>query len=84
MALLYLVILVLDAILLFGAVFFIIMFSDLECDYINPIDLCQKLNQFVVPDIVAHTIVSILLLLNGKWLDLVFNLPLLAYNVNKS
>lgn len=20
------------------------MFSDLECDYINPIDLCQKLN----------------------------------------
>lgn len=26
-------------------VFFIIMFSDLECDYINPIDLCNKLNQ---------------------------------------
>jgi peptidoglycan biosynthesis protein MviN/MurJ (putative lipid II flippase) len=23
----------------------IIMFSDLECDYINPIDLCNKLNQ---------------------------------------
>jgi hypothetical protein len=22
----------------------IIMFSDLECDYINPIDLCNKLN----------------------------------------
>ena len=21
------------------------MFSDLECDYINPIDLCNKLNQ---------------------------------------
>jgi len=23
----------------------IIMFSDLECDYINPIDLCNRLNQ---------------------------------------
>jgi protein cornichon len=27
----------------------IIMFSDLECDYINPIDLCNKLNQVRVP-----------------------------------
>jgi hypothetical protein len=28
----------------------IIMFSDLECDYINPIDLCNKLNQvFQIP-----------------------------------
>lgn len=29
----------------FHALFQIIMFSDLECDYINPIDLCNKLNQ---------------------------------------
>src|SRR6267154_6872683 len=27
----------------------IIMFSDLECDYINPIDLCNKLNQVRSP-----------------------------------
>ena len=27
----------------------IIMFSDLECDYINPIDLCNKLNQVHSP-----------------------------------
>ena len=26
----------------------IIMFSDLECDYINPIDLCNKLNQVCI------------------------------------
>ena len=25
------------------------MFSDLECDYINPIDLCNKLNQVRFP-----------------------------------
>jgi hypothetical protein len=29
----------------------IIMFSDLECDYINPIDLCNKLNQVRVPHV---------------------------------
>lgn len=23
------------------------MFSDLECDYINPIDLCDRLNQVI-------------------------------------
>lgn len=27
------------------------MFSDLECDYINPIDLCNKLNQVKEMDI---------------------------------
>jgi hypothetical protein len=37
------------AVLLFAMVFFIIMFSDLECDYINPIDLCNRLNTFVLP-----------------------------------
>ncbi|KAK0486156.1 cornichon protein-domain-containing protein, partial [Armillaria novae-zelandiae] len=42
--------------LLFCMVFFIIMFSDLECDYINPIDLCNKLNQFVLPENIAHAL----------------------------
>ncbi|RUS23355.1 cornichon protein-domain-containing protein [Endogone sp. FLAS-F59071] len=36
---------IMAALLLFIMVFFVIMFSDLECDYINPIDLCNKLNQ---------------------------------------
>jgi hypothetical protein len=36
--------LIIDAILLFAMVFFMIMFSDLESDYINPIDLCNRLN----------------------------------------
>ncbi|KAI9218703.1 cornichon protein-domain-containing protein [Blastocladiella britannica] len=44
-AVLFLFAVVMSALLLFAMVFFIIMFSDLECDYINPIDLCNKLNQ---------------------------------------
>jgi hypothetical protein len=38
------------AVLLFFMVYFIIMFSDLEVDYINPIDLCNKLNMVCICD----------------------------------
>jgi hypothetical protein len=33
----------------------IIMFSDLECDYINPIDLCNKLNQVRIDGAIMAT-----------------------------
>jgi len=69
--------------LLFTMVFFIIMFSDLECDYINPIDLCNKLNQFVLPENIAHAFLALLFLLSGQWIAFLFNAPLLAYNINK-
>jgi len=45
----------------------IIMFSDLECDYINPIDLCNKLNQ-----VRTHSPLSIPLLTQYLWRCLVF------------
>ncbi|TFK44866.1 cornichon [Crucibulum laeve] len=72
-----------SAALLFGAVFFVIMFSDLESDYINPIDLCNKLNQFVLPEYAAHAFLALLFLLSGQWTALLFNIPLIAFNVNK-
>ncbi|KAI8369183.1 cornichon protein-domain-containing protein [Choanephora cucurbitarum] len=75
--------LIMSALLLFAMVFFVILFSDLECDYINPIDLCNKLNQFVLPEMGAHAFLFLMFLLNGSWIALALNLPLLAYNVNK-
>ena len=69
--------------LLFGMVFFVIMFSDLESDYINPIDLCNKLNQFVIPEYGAHAFLAVLFLLFGQWTAFIWNLPLLGYNANK-
>ncbi|KZO96137.1 cornichon [Calocera viscosa TUFC12733] len=69
--------------LLFTMVFFIIMFSDLECDYINPIDLCNKLNQFVLPEMIAHCVLTMLFLLCGQWFTFLLNVPLVAYNINK-
>jgi len=39
---LYLFAVLINAVNLFLQVFFTIMYSDLECDYINPIDLCNR------------------------------------------
>ncbi|EIM21469.1 cornichon [Wallemia mellicola CBS 633.66] len=70
--------------LLFTMVFFIIMFSDLECDYINPIDLCNKLNNFVLPEAAFHGFLTILFLICGQWLTFIINAPLLGFNIRKT
>jgi len=80
---LFLFAVLLAAVLLFTMVFFIIMFSDLECDYINPIDLCSQLNRFVLPEYGAHAFLASCFLLSGQWTALTLNLPLVAYNVRK-
>ncbi|KAG5642124.1 COPII-coated vesicle protein [Asterophora parasitica] len=59
------------------------MYSDLESDYLNPIDLCNKLNKLVIPENGVHGALTLLFLLSGQWLAFLFNAPLLAYNVNK-
>lgn len=69
--------------LLFTMVFYIIMFSDLECDYINPIDLCNKINDFILPEIAVHSILTLLYLLSGQVIAFLINAPLLLYNINK-
>ncbi|CAO1633303.1 unnamed protein product [Sympodiomycopsis kandeliae] len=69
--------------LLFTMVFYIIMFSDLECDYINPIDLCNKLNQFTLPEMIAHATLTVLFLLSGQWIAFLLNAPLVAFNAKK-
>ncbi|UZJ51629.1 hypothetical protein CBS101457_000949 [Exobasidium rhododendri] len=80
---LFLFAVLLSAALLFTMVFYIIMFSDLECDYINPIDLCNKLNQFTLPEMAAHAALTLFFLLSGQWLAFLLNAPLVAFNVNK-
>jgi len=80
---LYLFSVLYDAGLLFSMIFFIIMFSDLESDYINPVDMCNKLNPFVIPEMAAHGFLTLLFLLCGQWFTFLVNLPLAAYNANK-
>ncbi|KAK6340912.1 COPII-coated vesicle protein [Orbilia brochopaga] len=80
---LYLLAVLLNAVNLFMQVFFTIMYSDLECDYINPIDLCNRLNSYIIPEAAVHGFLTALFLINGYWLALILNLPLLAFNVKK-
>lgn len=58
-------------------------YSDLECDYINPIDLCNRLNTYIIPEAAVHAVLTALFLVNGYWVALILNLPLVAFNVKK-
>ncbi|KIW80563.1 hypothetical protein Z517_07179 [Fonsecaea pedrosoi CBS 271.37] len=80
---LYLLAVLINAVNLFLQVFFTIMYSDLECDYINPIDLCNRLNTYIVPEAAVHAFLTFLFLINGYWLAILLNLPLLAFNAKK-
>lgn len=52
-------------------------------DYINPIDLCNRLNTYIIPEAAVHGFLTFLFLINGYWLPLLVNLPLLAWNAKK-
>ena len=52
-------------------------------DYINPIDLCNRLNTYIIPEAAVHGFLTFLFLINGYWVAFILNLPLLGYNVNK-
>ncbi|KAJ1736656.1 hypothetical protein GGI11_005228 [Coemansia sp. RSA 2049] len=82
-ALIYILALIMAGVLLFGAVYFVIMLTDLECDYINPIDLANNLNTYVMPDLAAHMVLLVVFLLLGEWMSMLLNLPLAAWNVIK-
>ncbi|TFK74031.1 ER-derived vesicles protein ERV14 [Pluteus cervinus] len=83
LAWLYLFSILVSAGFLFCTVYFIIMFSDLESDYVNPIDLCSRLNPLVVPEHGAHAVMTTLFVLSGQWVAILLNAPLVAFNVNK-
>lgn len=63
--------------LLFPNIFFFFL------DYLNPIDLCNRMNTYILPEAGIHAFTCLLLLLGGQWVSLMLNLPLLAYNARK-
>ncbi|XP_001604514.1 protein cornichon homolog 4 [Nasonia vitripennis] len=62
--------------LLFLLVYFVITLSDLECDYLNAQQCCSRLNAWVIPKMLAHTILLILLLINAQWILSLVNAPM--------
>ncbi|PVU91363.1 hypothetical protein BB561_004430 [Smittium simulii] len=59
------------------------MLTDLECDYINPIDLANSLNKYVMPEMLVYLGTVLFLCLYGEWLSLLINLPLTIFNITK-
>jgi Cornichon protein len=57
--------------------------SFLRSDYLNPIELCNRLNTYIVPEAAVHAFLTFLFVINGYWLAIILNLPLLAYNGKK-
>ncbi|PRT53752.1 ER-derived vesicles protein ERV14 [Wickerhamiella sorbophila] len=80
---LYLFVVLVNAVNLFMQVFFTIMYSDLEVDYINPIDLCNKLNVYLIPEAALQGFVTLLFLITGHWLSFLLNLPISLFNGNQ-
>lgn len=74
---------VLNCINLFAQVHFTILYADLEADYINPIELCNKVNKLITPEAGLHGFITLMFLLNGYWFVFLINAPLFAHNVNK-
>jgi len=79
----YILALIIDAFLIFFAIFHIIAFDELKTDYKNPIEQCQSLNPLVLPEYALHTFFNLLFLFTGEWFSLLLNAPLVAYHVHR-
>lgn len=76
----YILALVIDIASLFVQVYHTVLYSDLECDFINPIELCDKLNMYFLPEAIVHAFLTFLFLVGGCWIPFFLNLPIVAYH----
>jgi hypothetical protein len=69
------------SLLLFLSVYFMIILSDLESDYINSLDCSSRLNMWTIPRLVFMMGHSLLLLIQNSWLMLLISLPFTTWLV---
>ncbi|VEL38164.1 unnamed protein product [Protopolystoma xenopodis] len=69
--------------LIFLTIYHIIAFEELKTDYKNPVDQCRSLNPLVIPEYSIHGFFTLLFLLTGQLWTVLFNIPLIAYNINR-
>ncbi|XP_063701640.1 protein cornichon homolog 4 [Culicoides brevitarsis] len=65
--------------LLFLLVYFVIILSDLECDYLNAQTCCSKLNFWVIPKLASHTFLAFILLIHQYYGLFLLNVPGVAW-----
>ncbi|XP_037052513.1 protein cornichon homolog 4 [Bradysia coprophila] len=81
--LLFIIILILTGSLLFLLVYFVILLTDVESDYLNANQCCNTLNFWVIPKVTMHTFVALMLLLTGHWWLLLCNLPPVIWQIRE-
>ncbi|XP_033226007.1 protein cornichon homolog 4-like [Belonocnema kinseyi] len=57
----------------------LITLSDLECDYLNAQQCCSRLNVWVMPKLVVHSLLLITLLILGQWALSALNFPVTVW-----
>ncbi|XP_065321468.1 protein cornichon homolog 4-like isoform X2 [Gordionus sp. m RMFG-2023] len=57
----------LSALLIFLMIYFIITLTDLECDYLNSMQCCKRLNKCLLPEIVVAAIVPLVIVFSKYW-----------------
>lgn len=58
----------------------LVSLSDLQGDAINPIDMCNQLNNLVLPEVGLHGFLTTVYLLTGHWFEVLINLPLVLWH----
>ena len=54
-------------------------YHSLLMDRIDVVQLCQRINPFILPHYAGHALLCLLLLLSGSWLGLLLNAPALGW-----
>ncbi|KNC47356.1 ER-derived vesicles protein ERV14 [Thecamonas trahens ATCC 50062] len=79
--LLWILMVVMAAVLLFIMVFFIIELSDLASDFVSPVECCRKLSPIILPEYFAQLTMTVLMLITLNFTAFIINAPLAAYHV---
>ncbi|CCE63762.1 hypothetical protein TPHA_0F02810 [Tetrapisispora phaffii CBS 4417] len=66
-----------------GQIHFTVLYGDLEADYLNPIDLCSRINKLVLPEALVQCFGTFLYLITGNFITFLINLPLSVFNIRK-
>ncbi|CAL5218809.1 g535 [Coccomyxa viridis] len=61
--------------------YILITLSDLEADYLNPHDSSVIVNYWLVPEYLGQGVITLVLLLTGKWVAGLLSLGLTAYHI---
>eukprot|EP00002_Diphylleia_rotans_P001217 TRINITY_DN10682_c0_g1_i1.p1 TRINITY_DN10682_c0_g1~~TRINITY_DN10682_c0_g1_i1.p1 ORF type:complete len:135 (+),score=26.43 TRINITY_DN10682_c0_g1_i1:404-808(+) len=72
----WLFLVILSAFLMIGTVFFVGEFFDLEHDFVNPVDLCKKLNPLVPANYYVHLSLAFFFIMNKSHLGMAVTLPI--------